>query len=159
MAKSSFTINIDLSGIIKFKKNIKEAKEYNIEIGCIDDPRSTFIGAIHEFGSKSQNIPRRSFLVDPLTIQKKEDLIKYIRKEQTQIMKDFCLEKGTRRIYYKFGLKAKSIIEEAFETEGFGTWQPLKAATIKRKGHDKILIETGQLKKSIKFRTVKNNDK
>lgn len=38
---------------------------------------------------------------------------------------------------------------EAFESGGFGQWAPLAGSTISRKGHDRILYETGALMESL----------
>ena len=37
----------------------------------------------------------------------------------------------------------------------FGNWKPLSKLTIKKKGNDRILVDTGQLRDSIQFRTDK----
>jgi phage gpG-like protein len=155
MAKSNMNINISLDGLEQLKKNLMEAKKYHVEVGVLDDARNASIGAVHEFGSKSRNIPRRSFLIDPLRVFNPQSLTLYLKKESENIMKDLLLDKGIRRIYYKVGLRAKAIIDDAFATGGEGHWSELKAATIQRKGNDAILRETEQLRESIKFRTIK----
>lgn len=51
----------------------------------------------------------------------------------------------------KIGQMTVKEIKEIFDKEGPG-WFPLAESTIKAKGHDKILIDTGLLKDSIKHR-------
>ncbi len=114
-----------------------------------DDDDSPFtnaeIGMVHEFGSKDERIPRRSFLEDPLVIKKdeiNETIGKLIGKHLTE-------KNGMTKIFKKVGIKAEAIIQEAFATGGFGEWKELKPKTITNKGSSAILIDTAQLRKSI----------
>lgn len=43
----------------------------------------------------------------------------------------------------------RGIERELFDTEGKGTWAPLAASTIARKGNDRILVDQGALMKSL----------
>ena len=99
-----------------------------------------------KYGSFSQNIPRRSFLKDPLfKIKKKqlmEDTIKIINKHIAD-------DNGGKIIFKKLGLAGEAIVKTAFATGGFGTWKPLSPLAVARKGSDRILIDTAQLRKSI----------
>ena len=52
------------------------------------------------------------------------------------------------------GLTATVVINDAFESGGFGEWAPLKPETIRRKGSDKILIDTGDLRRSISYEVM-----
>lgn len=103
------------------------------------------IGMKHEFGSKSENIPRRSFLNDPLVIKKDE-----INKTIGKLIGEHLVEKnGMVKIFKLIGIKAEAIIQEAFASGGFGTWKPLSKRTEAAKGSSSILIDTAQLRKSI----------
>lgn len=104
------------------------------------------IGATHEFGSFSQNIPKRSFLKTPLfQLRKKELLDGTIKIVNNNLSKP----EGAKLIYKQLGLLGEYIVKNAFLTGGYGTWKPLGQQTIKRKGSDKILIDTSQLRRSI----------
>ena len=48
-------------------------------------------------------------------------------------------------------------VEQRFKTRGYGTWAPLKPATIARKGHDTILVDTGTMKDSVGIGIVTAN--
>lgn len=48
-------------------------------------------------------------------------------------------------------------VEERFDTKGFGTWVPLSPLTIAKKGHNQILFDTGNMKKSIGIGEIKIN--
>ncbi len=111
-----------------------------------DDPLTNAdIGLKHEFGSKSENIPRRSFLNDPLTI-KRDEINKTAGK---LIAENLTQPNGMVKIFKQIGIKAEAIIQEAFASGGFGTWQPLSKKTVAKKGSSSILIDTAQLRKSI----------
>ena len=103
------------------------------------------IGLTHEFGSKSGDIPRRSFLEDPLII-KKDEINKTIGK---LIIEHLTEPNGMVKIFKQIGIKAEAIIQEAFASGGFGTWEELDEKTIRRKGSSSKLIDKGELRKSI----------
>ena len=52
------------------------------------------------------------------------------------------------------GQAAMEDIEERFRTRGYGTWVPLSPVTIARKGHDTILVDTGNMRGSVGISTV-----
>ena len=117
-----------------------------------------FIGAIHEFGSVSRNIPARSFLRFPLRI----GLPTKLRLNQKGMVN--ALLQGTFKNWLtKLGFACEEIVDHAFESSGDGSWKPLKASTIrarKKKGADKFLplIDTGQLRRSISSEVVVDED-
>ena len=165
MVSISSSLKLNTNGLDTLLDNIKDAKNYHIKIGILQDSNSrndgnlgnARIGNFHEqeLGSSSNGLVKRSFLRFPLEYKNKE-IAKYLEKNHETIMKDLTLDKGIRRIYFKIGTRAKLIIKDAFFTGGFGQWSPLKASTIRRKGNDLILVDSGQLEKAIRFRTDKN---
>jgi hypothetical protein len=96
----------------------------------------------------SLHIRRRSFLETPL-ILKSGDLMEarqtlwdtFISKEQTPAR--------LRIVYVKLGEIAENIIQGAFESGGYGTWDKNSDRTIKEKGSSRPLIDSGQLRDSI----------
>lgn len=109
-------------------------------------------GAYNEFGSvtRPDHPPKRSFIRMPL--QTKQDKIGQYVKKRAQAN----IEKADiKAIFEDIGIAGESVIHEAFDTRGFGTWKPNAESTIKRKGGDAPLI-TGadtMLVKSISHRT------
>ena len=168
MASSSGSkVHINISGLDQLMKNIEEAKRYHIKIGILSDGKvertggelnNAQIGNFHEqeFGSISKKIPQRSFLKMPLEYEG-QSITFYLHKNSESIMKDLTADKGIKRLYYKVGMRAKTIIKDAFESGGFGQWQPLAQSTIDKKGSDKILVDTGQLENAITFRCDKGS--
>ena len=168
MASSDSKVHINIAGLDQLIKNLQEAQRYHVKIGVLKDGKierpdgksNADIGSYHEqlieqeFGSMSKKLPRRSFLKFPLAeYNNGKSLILYLKKDSQAIMENLTLDKGTRRLYFKLGTRAKQIIHDAFESGGFGEWTPLKQSTINKKGHDKILIDKGELENSITFRT------
>ena len=99
--------------------------------------------AIHEDGSITRGIPRRSVLRN--TINVKKDSIAKIAKEN--------ILKGNLDASKVVGAAVLSFRLEAFQTKGFGTWQELDKKTIKRKnGKTEILQDTVQMARSLDVR-------
>jgi hypothetical protein len=124
-------------GILGSKTERKERTATNAEIGLI-----------HEKGSVTRHIPRRSFLEMPLVL-KSEGLLA-IRDSLWKVFTSGDQTKARlKRAYFDLGLIANNIINVAFTSAGFGTWPPDSARTIKKKGSSAPLIDTGQLRRSI----------
>ncbi len=103
------------------------------------------IGAAHEFGVVTKNLPPRSFLRMPVI----QEMPAAMQKTDRQLWHRVILQKGIRGALALLGAYALDVIHLAFETGGFGAWAPLKPRTIKRKGSNAILIDTAQLRQSI----------
>jgi hypothetical protein len=142
-------IKLDLKILKEIEKELK-TNEY-VKIGILgnkntrnDFNTNAMIGMVHEFGSAGKNIPERSFLRMPL----REKLPKMIKEIGKGVI--LGLAKQNANLFLKkIGVLGEQIIQEAFDTGGFGKWAKLSNKTIKRKGFDKTLIETTQLRKSI----------
>jgi phage gpG-like protein len=142
-------IRLNLKGLEKIQKEIKDKS--SVKVGVLGSKNSrndivtnASIGLVHEFGSASKNIPERSFLRVPLT----EKMPKEVNKLEKDMIAGLTVS-NIRAFLAKLGVKAEAVVQEAFDTGGFGKWQGLSAKTIQKKGFDKVLIETTQLRKSI----------
>lgn len=112
------------------------------------------LGAIHEFGSEKMNIPSRSFLNMPIETHFEGELIKNIGFQKA------IQELNITKMNQEAGESAVAAITDAFGSGGFGEWAPLKEETIRRKTKngkrgDAILIDTGDLSRSITYEVVK----
>lgn len=101
------------------------------------------IGAAHEYGTKK--LPQRSFLRVPLI----DHLQEYMQKkgalgdtEMKQVIKSGTLVPWMKKIA---GI-AEEIIQDGFNTGGFGKWP---ASDMTRKKNHQTLVETQQLRDSI----------
>jgi recombinational DNA repair protein RecT len=109
------------------------------------------LGAIHEFGSITKNIRIRSFLRSPLELKRK----KLINNLKNIIAANITKKNGKEKIFELIGIDAYAIIQEAFETGGYGTWEPIAIKTAIKKGSSKILIDSSDLRKSIIYKVEK----
>lgn len=144
-------IDADFSVLDKMLSGLE--KGHFVDVGILGEKGSkteaggatvAMIGAVHEWGSLIRKIPKRSFIAMP------------IQTHQAQIQKDVegrfagHLERGdVGAIFTDIGISAEGVIQDAFDTGGFGTWKPLQESTIKAKGSDSILINKAILRKSI----------
>lgn len=126
------------------------------------------VAMFHEYGNPEHNLPRRSMLRDPISTHAKEIMAPF----KTNGIK--FLEKGSLVDLYKLiGIACEKIVQQAFDTSGFGTWPALQYSTMlaklkgslkKRKGQlaqvytgetgQGILIDTGQLRRAFSSRVL-----
>ena len=148
---SNVKVTSNLKGLEQLQENLKTNLVAKLGIFASDNARSdggktnAEIGAEHEFGVISEGKPRRSFLKDPIEIKRKELLATANKVIKANIDK----EGGAEKIFELIGIAGEAIVQEAFESGGFGTWQALSQATAAKKGSEQILIETSQLRKSV----------
>lgn len=156
---SNVNIEMNTAGLERLMSSLKKAGKARVGILGGDATRSdneggtinnASLGMVQEMGSTSRNIPPRSFLRMPL-LHRRAELAKAM---QTSTFKD-AFESGDKEKALKIlGVAAENIVQDAFQTSGFGRWKPLKAATIKAKGSAKPLIDTAQLRRSISSEVV-----
>jgi hypothetical protein len=109
------------------------------------------IGFKHEFGSFSEGIPPRSFLRMPIE-EKRNTIIEYMSSKSVE---DTLVKKGVENALALVGVMVENVIQDAFETKGFGKWQPNSQFTVDKKGSSSPLIDTGQLRRAIWSEVVK----
>lgn len=152
-------IKLDINGITQLRKGAKEP--YKVKVGVINggdwkasDENITVAGYgyINEMGSVKSNIPQRSFIRSPLSLHLKENIKKYKQKYIDLIFK----KRKIKEAYELLGVNCKNIILQAFSDANGGAWAPNSPLTIKRKGSSRPLIDTGRLRKSIDYKTVKD---
>lgn len=111
------------------------------------------VGAIQEFGVPQNGVPQRSFLRVPL----QTNIDKLFKSLDTNLK---FSQTNTNQALGKLGAKGVSIVLEAFNSSGSGTWLPLKPSTksARKKGGAgaKPLIDSGQLRQSITFEVRDN---
>lgn len=108
------------------------------------DPTNAELGAMHEEGVASLNIPARSWLKLPLVLR-----MPSIFKAIGQKMLDTLDKTNIEQAYKQLGVRAEAAIQMAFHTRGFGHWKPNAQMTVDLKKSDAPLIDTGQFRQSI----------
>lgn len=126
-------------------------KNHKLEFGLPEDsPQETLLkGLVHEYGTK--NIPRRPWLSGTLE-RKKTDIRKIINKETIEALK---LKYSGEKALSRAGIGIVNIIRGQFLTGGDGTWEKLADSTVRIKGNSTILVETGDLRRSIFYKIKK----
>ena len=130
------------------------SKHYIVKVGIIGSDGSedhggvnnAEIGAVHEFGSYDRTIPKRSFLRMPL-FQRTEAILDYVKRHSLE-----ALSMGNfKQVFKNLGIACENVIDQAFESSGFGSWKKLKPQTIRRKisNNPMPLVNTEQLRRSI----------
>lgn len=156
-AKSEVRVN--LKGLDDFKKAF--AGSYKARVGILGqnvartDEKTGMtnaeIGAIQMFGSLTRNIPPRDFLMMPIQSHEKE-IVAGMNKASVKA----AFDRGDyKKVLQMLGLIAEGFVQQAFESAGFGQWEPNKPSTIARKGSSRPLIDTGQLRRAISSDVVK----
>lgn len=104
------------------------------------------------------HIPARSWLQMPL--QRRQDLKKRLIKyfgESKESIENYIADTGDlQSLAIMIGAAAVDQIQEAFETEGFGSWEANSPLTVAQKGSAMPLVDTGSLRQAITYE-VDNN--
>lgn len=128
----------------RYKLRVKKILKDRPELAENNEKTNAEIGLIHEMGSLSQHIPRRSFLEMPLTLKMPE----YAKTFGNQLMK--AIDDGNiKPVYTNLGIKGEQVVQLAFASRGFGIWPGNAPSTIAKKGSNSPLIDTAQLRRSI----------
>lgn len=141
----------DFSGLEKLIKGLKE--KHSVEVGYFataKTPEGKQVAeymATNEFGSIIKRIPKRSSIKMPLEVK-----IKKIQGYVYSKVKKHVEEGKIKAIFEDIGIACESVIQEAFDTRGFGTWAPNADKTIALKGSDAPLIDEGLARKSVTYR-------
>ena len=125
-------IDANIDGLESLMKSLK--KDYRLRVGIMGskasaqhDSKSSLtnadIGAFHEFGTSKMT--QRSFLLMPLQEKLSEELPKMKKIIWRQIFEKNSIE----QFYNDLGAKALDVIENAFNTNGYGQWKPLTTGT------------------------------
>lgn len=146
--------DLDVSGLEKIERMMK-GKMPSIKVGIMgdgaarDEATNAEVGVAHEFGT--ENLPQRSFLRMPLNLKMNEYL------ENSGILDENVFAKaikegGVFTIAKKLGIMGETIVLDAFDTGGFGEWEP---SDFSNKKVHQTLVETQQLRDSITNRVEK----
>ena len=160
MTSVNYRLNYDVS---KFEKYVKDYSEAYAQVGVLGNPKSkngeTVVdyAIVHEFGSINHNIPRRSFIKDPLE-KHLGDEIRTVEGTLKKLLTQGNIDKAVAVL----GMKAVEVIKKAFKTSNDGQWAPLAESTIRNMKYSdpnrhkswKILVDTGALQSSITSQVV-----
>lgn len=159
-------MTLDKDLLEKLQKELKKAEGSRVHLGVLagkaDRPapeeggealNNAEIGAVHEFGSKSGQIPERSFLRMPV----QQELPKAIAKIKSAKFVKVILTQGMPTALQMLGVVGEQVVDKAFESRGFGRWPANAPYTIRKKGSDSPLIDKAILRKSITSKVAMKN--
>jgi hypothetical protein len=106
------------------------------------------IMAVHEYGAPEANIPERSFIRSTINAQR----AKYVSMLKKALK--LLLEKRLSSVQMFDILGAQMIADINYKVRVEGGFEPLKQATIDRKGSTRALIDTGAMLASLAWVTV-----
>ncbi len=107
------------------------------------------LASIHEYGLG--NVPARPWIGPPFRL-KRDEYFKFLADAYQKALKAGKPSEVEKALGL-LGLKMTADIKK-YVTEGEGVPPPLKAATIKRKGSSRPLVDTGELLNSVQFQVV-----
>ena len=152
-------VEMNLKGLEKLLTVIKSAATASAKVGVLgkggkrsavagetSTPTNAEIGAIHEYGTATA--PERSWLRMPLT----EKLPGALESsgEPTEATLQKCMNANSAKPYLEIvGIAAVGVINEAFDTGGFGQWPPHAAGYENNTGN--ILVDTAQLRNAVSY--------
>lgn len=159
MVSGNIDIKLNAGALKDIEKSLLQ--QFSVRVGILGstnqreegEQTNAEIGLLHEYGSITKNIPARSFLRMPLQ-EKQKELQKYMTSRDWE---NILINDEIKKELELLGIYAEEIIDDAFDTKGFGKWKPNSARTIAEKGGDKPLIDTQELRKSITSEVVKND--
>lgn len=142
----------------KLKAELRKLQKVDVLVGWPEDTshrkESTQItnpqlAFVHSHGSPLQNIPARPILQPAIEAPDNKALITEELKRAAQSALSAEPTEATAHLN-RAGLAAANAAKSWF-TDARNQWAPNRPATIARKGSDKPLIDTGQLRRSVSF--------
>lgn len=158
-------VQMDNTNLRRLRDELRKHAKRRAHVGIFndknareDDKGNADIGITHEFGSVTRHIPERSFIRMPLLSR----LPKAVQDVGSVEWQKLIFRKGLVAGLKNLAALGLHVINDAFETGGFGQWPALSEITIRRKlaktpggkGPVAILIDTAQLRQSINTRIV-----
>lgn len=142
-------VKINLKGLEKMIKALKK-KPVIARVGVLgnhnqrdDGESNASIGAKHEFGTSS--LPVRSFLrlpISALLFKYMEDSGAFNKESLAEVVKQASFRPWVEKV----AILAENIVQDAFDSGGFGIWPKSNMAN---KTNHQTLVETQQLRNSI----------
>ncbi len=110
------------------------------------------IAAKNEFGV---GVPRRSMLRMPFHLHG-DRILKDAQADARATLAEVgrAPQRTAKRLLDRVGIAGENLVQEAFDTRGFGSWKPNAPATVELKGSDAPLIDTAQMRRAVDSRAV-----
>lgn len=151
-----------IAGQFKTRLDVFAAKfeDMVVRIG-ITDASQVEKAKLHEFGSNSpikfvddgkeykvKGVPARSFIRTPLSLFLPEAI------ESVKIATSQDIQFDPEEIANILGQTGVEVINEAFETQGFGQWLPHQSKEYAKNNDNPVLDKTGKMRNSINYEVI-----
>lgn len=136
-----------------YKQGIAYAKNREKLADRVEDPvDNPTLAAKNEFGI---GVPKRSMLRMPFHLHG-DKVLKDAKADVQTTLKEMgrASKKTAERLLVRVGIAGENLVQEAFETRGFGSWKPNAPMTVALKGSDSPLIDTSQMRRAVDSRAV-----
>ncbi len=153
---SKLVKDIDMTVFDELKKRLVGSDKV-VHVGFPEGPKEAdgtpiaMVAAVQEYGSPAQGIPERPFL----RVAPRKNRAKYVRLNRINLVKMLRGQMGMDQALCQLGEMAKGDVVAEIRS---GDFTPLKAATIKRKGSSRPLVDTGQMVQSVQWQLGDKND-
>lgn len=152
--KTDYVLRVGILGSKAKGQHDSESGKTNAEIGTFHEQPN---------GPGSGKLPRRSFLEDSLKFKLKFNAEQF-RDMRKILFKQIFDKNAPEKFLQDLGAKCLEIIEEGFETNGFGMWEPLKTREIREQRDTDVLNAIAKLNRSAnrlegKMKTWEDYDK
>lgn len=151
----SVEIKVIDKGWIRIQRDLKRITGSYVKVGYPEEKSKghkgkapidiAALGAIHEFGTST--IPPRPFMAQAFD-ENLQKVVAMIKTEESAILEG---KRTTKNALEKIGAFYRDATKMIFLR---GQFAPLKAATIARKGSNRPLVDTGQLRASVDFEVI-----
>ncbi len=139
---------IDVKNILKDLKNteilVGVPQEESSHEGSVNNAELLYI---HTNGSAVMNIPPRP-VIEPAIEDNKQQIGEILKNSMEKALNSD--REGAFEEFEKAGMYGQNAAREWF-TNPKNNWAPNSASTIKKKGSDRPLIDTGEMRKSIVY--------
>lgn len=143
---------LDMSGLDEVYKAAEELQR-KVHAGVFTTRNATIAAANEqELGFTNDEgifVPSRSTVRLPLEMAEEQ-----IRDRALAKLTEFT-PVVSRETVEELGRQAVIAMEDAFDTQGYGQWQDNAAYTIRQKGRNEPMVDTGELRKSYRYEVQK----
>lgn len=150
-------IKIDISGFENKLKNIQKTLKKRVRVGVLhaetyDNGATTADVASWNEGDGDirDNTPQRSVIGLPLELYREE----IIEAGKDVLRKEGLTERGVKKALKEIGKTARDAIVSAFDNSADGKWAENAPSTVKRKGFNRPMVETGTLASNIEWEVI-----
>lgn len=145
MAKVTVKTTANADAWREIVSRVNRSGAQRVRAGILHDPHLAFIGKIHEYGAPRANIVERSWMRSVFKIRRDE-----IIALQKKLLKLFMARKITELDYLEtLGDWIAKAMQDQIVRYGAFLFQPLKPATVKRKGSNMPLVDTQAMANAI----------